>query len=102
MKMNIIGIPYESKERWLQMKAIYDSCESADIEIPEQVQEFFADGTDEPEDEFPEIDLETFNDLDEGAIITNLDGFTVDLDKINNYNENNNPEIRFIRFKVEV
>ena len=35
-------------EKWEKMKAIWDACEKADIEIPEEVEEFF-DG--EPPDD---------------------------------------------------
>jgi len=42
--------------KWKEMKAVWDSCEKADIEIPDEVEEFF-DG-EKPDAAGVEIDLE--------------------------------------------
>lgn len=96
MKMQIIGTTYASKERWEAMKAIYDSCEKLQITPPDDVIEFFDNN--DPEDKFYEEDLEKV-DLD-SAVTVNGDGFTVDLQKIESYNNSTDPEIHFIHFKI--
>ncbi len=42
-------------ETWLKMKAIYDSCIEADIEVPDKVMEFF--DNEEPDNAGVVIDL---------------------------------------------
>lgn len=43
-------------EKWKKMKAIWDSCEKADIAVPDEVENFFDGGP--PDDLGVEIDLE--------------------------------------------
>jgi len=45
--MNVYGI-IPPDDKWVGMKAVYDSCMEMDIEVPEAVMEFFGD---EPPDE---------------------------------------------------
>ena len=47
MSTHIIGFA-PPDERWEQMKAIFDACENAGIEIPLEVELFFADGRPDP------------------------------------------------------
>ena len=43
-------------KKWKEMKAVWDACEKADIEKPDEVLEFF--GHDEPDDSGVEVNLE--------------------------------------------
>ena len=102
MKMQVFGKPYESKDRWDQMMAVRRSCEVAGIDVPDEVNEFFdaAQNDDDDPEEFPEVDLETEDRLPEETVIVHDDGFTINLDKLMEYNDNYNPEFHFLRFKV--
>lgn len=40
MRTSVVAIR-PPDEKWLQMKAVYDACLSADIEVPDEVWEFF-------------------------------------------------------------
>lgn len=102
MKMRIIGSPYESKERWQQMKNAWNACEEAGVQVSDELSEYF--NGNEPEDDFPEIDMENLNGAAVGSEIAtvNNDGFTVNMEGIGYYNSNTDPEIHFIRFRIEI
>lgn len=96
MKMRIIGSTYESKEKWQIMKNIWKACDEAGIEQSADIIEYFETG--EPEDDFPEVDMENFP----ASVVINNDGFTVAIADINQHNTHESPEIHFIRFRIEV
>ena len=50
----VIGM-HPPDERWAEMKAIWDACKKADIEIPDDVLEFFDDR--EPDPKGIEVDI---------------------------------------------
>jgi len=54
MSTHVYGIR-PTDEKWEKMKAIYDSCEKADIEIPDEVIEFFDEG--EPDEKGIEVEI---------------------------------------------
>jgi len=57
-------------EKWKQMKAIYDSCEKANVATPKEVDEFF--NYDPPSDNGVEVDLslkKLAEDSEEGYLL---------------------------------
>jgi len=56
MSTHVVGI-IPPDEDWRKMKAVYDSCIAADVEVPDNVMDFF-DG-DEPDDAGAVIYLST-------------------------------------------
>lgn len=54
MGMHVVGIR-EPDEKWRLMKAAYDVCQAAGIEIPDSVQDFF--GYEPPDDAGLLVDL---------------------------------------------
>lgn len=94
MKITIVGTVHESSEKFNQMKAIWDACTAANIEVPHEVDTFF--DNDEPPDEEPDtIDLEdkdyvkTFTSGTGGGFIIDIDALTGEYD-LN--------EIKYLRF----
>lgn len=76
-------VPPDSK--WIKMKKIHDSCKEADIDPPQEVEEFF-DGV-EPDDKGMVIDLEKYA---KEWRADSMDGFEIEVSKL--------PEnIKFIR-----
>jgi hypothetical protein len=55
MSTHVVGIK-PPDEKWRQMKAVYDACIEAEVEIPEEVREFFEHDT--PDDAGVVIDLD--------------------------------------------
>lgn len=47
MSTSVIGFA-PPDEKWKKMKAIYDSCEAAGIDVPDEVDEFFDGETPDP------------------------------------------------------
>ena len=78
MSSHIMGIK-PPDEKWKKMKAIWDSCTAAGIDVPEEVSEFFGD--EEPDDAGVEVGLGE----EEGVTDYEADcreGFEVDLSKL--------------------
>ncbi len=47
MSMGVIGsVPADDK--WKEMKAVYEACQEAGVNLPEEVVEFFGEGCEEP------------------------------------------------------
>ena len=80
MSTHVVGFkPADAK--WKKMKAIYDACVSADVEIPESVDSFF-DG-DDPNNSPGGVTA----DLDKSKCVTayksdDAEGFDVDITKL--------------------
>ena len=55
MSTNVVGFK-PPDEKWKRMKAIWDACDEAEIEVPVEVDEFF-DGC-EPDEAGVEVELE--------------------------------------------
>ena len=71
------------------MKAVWDSCKAADIEIPENVEKFF--DWEEPDDAGVEVDLEKLPECCTEWKAEMREGFEVDIASIP-------PHIKKIRF----
>ena len=57
MSMSTYVIGFQSPdEKWQRMKAVWDACEKADIEVPQEVRDFF-DG--EPDEKGVTVSLTT-------------------------------------------
>lgn len=76
MSRNVCGI-VPPDEQWMKMKAVYDACMKADIDIPDEVDEYF-DGRN-PDDKGMQIDID---DAVEEYSGDSEDGFDVDLSKL--------------------
>lgn len=72
--MHVIGFK-PPDEKWEKMKAVWDSCDKADMPQPAEVLEFFNYET--PDDMGVEVDLDEEEWSDE-----NRQGFQIHLDKI--------------------
>jgi len=76
MSTSIVGYrPPDAK--WMEMKAVYDSCKKAKIEIPEKVEKFF--GWSPPDDAGVEIDLTKYSKEYQRD---SQQGIEIELDKI--------------------
>ena len=64
-------------ERFREMKAVYDTCKKAGIDIPQKVSEFF--NHEEPDENGVSIDLELLPCCKEAE---NGPGFIIDIDKL--------------------
>jgi len=87
MSTDIIGIK-PADEKWKQMKAIWDACKTAKIQVPAEVEKFF--GWADPEDQGVIVDIRNSNAVQK----VNEDGecgFLVDLNKLS-------PDVKFIKF----
>lgn len=85
MSTSVIGfVPPD--ERWHQMKAIFDSCKLANIEIPKEVRKFFGDMDPDPEGVEVSIPKRAWRD-ERGC----AEGFEVDVESIPNH-------VKVIRF----
>ena len=83
MSTHIIGfIPPDKK--WKEMKAIYDACVKANIEVPEAVNEFFNGYPPDPKGRYVEVQSEKYNAEGQG-------GIEIELSKIPK-------NVKFIRF----
>jgi hypothetical protein len=87
--MNIVGY-IKPDDKWLKMKEVWDACEKAGIEIPEEVDEYF-DG-ERPDPSGVEIDLEEFaeeyaDDTKEGyeIVLSNLPAGVYSIRFFNSY-----------------
>ena len=76
MSTHLIGI-IPPNDMWKNMKAIWDSCEVANIKIPSEVLAFFDDTP--PDDAGVMIDLET---IAKPYHTDSAEGFELDVDKI--------------------
>lgn len=85
MSSHVVGIA-EPDESWRKMKAAYDACLNARVEVPDEVLEFF--GGEPPDDAGMEVSVQ---DSVIGFSSEYRQGFTVDLKRLP-------PRIRFIRF----
>lgn len=85
MSMHVQGIR-PPDERWQQMRAIWNACDAAGLEIPEEVLEFF--GHSEPDAAGVVISLDYADgtgELHECVTEYNADmreGFVIDIDKL--------------------
>jgi len=95
MSSSVYGIR-PPNERWRKMKEIYEACEKADIDPPEEVQEFFPDG-EPPDPKGVVVDLSCFGPKYENhPSVTEYkgdmdEGFEVEIDKLP-------PDVKIIRF----
>jgi len=62
--MYITGIK-PPDEKWMKMKAIYDSCNDAGVEAPEEVMDFFADEAPDSKGVLVPLATQYDGDLDE-------------------------------------
>ena len=62
-------------KKWEAMKKIYDACQEAEMEIPDEVQEYF--NYEEPDEAGVEVEIETKEYANDDQ-----EGLEVDLDKI--------------------
>ena len=76
MSTGVVGF-HPPDEKWLKMKAIWDSCAEAGINPPNEVQEFFDWGT--PEEQGVEVNLD---DCAEEYTSDMQSGFEIEVDKI--------------------
>lgn len=87
MSTHIIGFK-PPNEKWKQMKAVWDACETAKTPIPQEVLNFF--NHEPPDDDGVEINLETHpccEEYDEDM----SEGFQIEIDKLPK-------DIKIIRF----
>jgi hypothetical protein len=69
-------------EKWQQMKAVYDACMAANIEVPGEVSGYFEDGTPDPNGvEIRESELTAAGALRDWKD-DNRDGFEIDVTKL--------------------
>lgn len=86
MSVRVIGFGPPS-ERWSQMKAVWDACMAAKVDVPAEVEAFFDDGP--PDDHGQEVRVSS-TDWTNGDMLVGLD---VHVDKI--------PEnVKVLRFYV--
>lgn len=79
MSTHMLGF-HPPDKKWKQMKAVWDSCEKAGVDIPENVLEFFG-GVDAPDERGVEIDLEELpccSEYDDDG----QEGFEIDISKL--------------------
>ena len=62
-------------ERWEEMKQVYDSCKKAEIEVPEEVNDFF--NGEEPDEAGVEVNIKTSEYTEEM-----VEGFDVNIKDI--------------------
>ena len=74
MSTTIIGFKPPDK-KWKEMKAIYDACVKADIEVPDKVVKFFE--YEPPDDKGVQVELPAKEWSDEAS-----EGFELEVDKI--------------------
>ncbi len=67
-------------KKWRKMKVIHDACESAGIEAPESVMEFF--GYENPDERGVEVDLDEKSGLANWGDDTPREGFEVEIAKL--------------------
>jgi hypothetical protein len=79
MSTSVVGIkPADSK--WRQMKAIWDACEAAEVQVPNEVGHYF--GWEEPDDEGVRIDIAEDKNAVIGIGQYNEGGFIIYLDRL--------------------
>lgn len=66
-------------DKWKRMKAVYDSCDLAGIDVPEEVSEYF--GWEEPDNKGVVVDLDK-HDCCKKYKADMQDGFEIDLTKL--------------------
>lgn len=88
MSMHIVGFT-PPDEKWLKMKKIWDACEAADIEMPEEVEEFF--NYEPPDEEGVLINLKNTGFAVKEWSAEMEEGFQVELSKLPK-------DIKLIRF----
>lgn len=76
MDTHVVGFRPPDKE-WLKMKAVYDACTAAKIEIPEVVDDFF--GNEEPDPVGVEVDIDSCVSEYNAEC---RDGYEIHIDKI--------------------
>jgi hypothetical protein len=78
MSTHVYGVRPPDK-KWKRMKAVYDSCEAAGVEPPEEVSEFFGYDTPDPDGVVIELEQhESCAEVDEFG----MNGYDVDLSKL--------------------
>jgi hypothetical protein len=87
MSTHVVGFK-PPDDKWKKMKAIYDACKAAQVNPPEEVEDFFSNGS--PDDRGVEVSIEKlpctkkYNSDSE-------DGFEIDIKKLP-------PDVTVIRF----
>jgi len=76
MSTNVIGFRPPDEE-WLKMKAVYDACEKAGVEIPDGVCSFF--NYERPDRKGVKVDI---NDILEKYQDDSSSGYEIDLSKL--------------------
>jgi hypothetical protein len=72
-------------EQWAKMKAIWDACEAAGIEVPDEVEEFFGGEAPDPAGVEVDLPLRKWNGGEGGA------GYELDIASIP-------PQVKTLRF----
>jgi len=85
MSTHVIGFR-PPDERWKRMKAVYDTCTKAKVEIPKEVDDFFGGG--EPDESGVEVEIERTEAVEEW---NGRQGFQVDITKLPK-------DLKYIRF----
>lgn len=88
MSRHVVGFAPPDEE-WKKMKAVWDACKAADIDVPQYVKTFFND--EEPDNAGVEVDLETLEGVCSEWRTEMCDGFEIDVANIP-------PHIKKIRF----
>lgn len=77
-------------EKWRRMKAVYESCKAADIQIPDEVQEFFNWETPDEKGVIVEIEMlectSKYKDEYSEGLEINIDLLPTDIQIIRFYN----------------
>lgn len=78
MSTHLLGFK-PPNEKWKKMKAIYDACHAADMDVPKEVDNFF--GFDTPDDAGVEVDIEE-HDCCQEYNEDGSEGFEIDVSKL--------------------
>lgn len=78
MSTHVVGFK-PPDDKWKKMKAVYDACRAADINCPEDVDDFFCNG--EPDDRGVEFSIEKYPCTKKYNEETSS-GFEIDLKKL--------------------
>ena len=85
MSTHVIGFK-PPDEKWKKMKAIWDSCENANIEIPQEVMEYFSYETPDISGVEVEINAEEWDDEGRAGYQIHIDKIPKDVKTIRFYN----------------
>lgn len=76
MELRVVGV-WRADEKWKKMKAVHDACTLANVDVPEEVKQYFRWETPE-DDEGKEISVDSVEIRREGEI----QGIEVDIDML--------------------